>query len=54
MSADTVLPVSSLSPEAETDSPQTEVAGDHTLALQVSGSHKDIIKGPEIIDCTKN
>ena len=54
MSAGTLLPVSSLSPEAETDSPQTEVAGHHTLTLQGSGSHKDIIKGPEIIVITQS
>ena len=55
MSAGTVLSVSSLSPEAETDSPQTEVAGHQTLTLQGpqgSGSHKDIIKGLEIIVLT--
>ena len=33
MSASAVLSVSSLSPEAETDSPQAEVAGDDTLTL---------------------
>ena len=55
MSASAVLSVSSLSPEAETDSPQTEVAGHQTLTLQGprgSGSHKDIIKGQEIIVIT--
>ena len=33
MSGSAVLPVGSLSPEAETDPPQTEVAGDDTLTL---------------------
>ena len=49
MSASAVLPVSPLSPEAEADFPQTEVAGDDTLTLQQrSGSHRSgicIIKG---------
>ena len=33
MSGGTLLSVCSLSPETETDSPETEVAGDQSLAL---------------------
>ena len=41
MSASAVLSVSPLSPEAEADFTQTEVAGDDTLTLhQRSGSHR--------------
>ena len=48
MSASAVLSVSSLSPEAETDSPQAEVAGDDTLTLypgQVLTGHEYYSQG---------
>merc|ERR1711953_574469 len=55
MSASTVRPMSSLLPGGEADPPETEVAGDHALALQGSqgsGSQKDSLKGQEIIAIT--